>query len=383
MFKYWVKNRLLFDIFTSIILIIISAFAFIAPMFANIGEARLMASLYESDKLDFDVPSPSYEQIALLEKESSIESVFPYFFTNTSVSVNGKTRDTNIFFSDAFNKLDQTMYCDSRLIEKASGNYSNPILVDYQFVLDTGVKLGSVISATFGVIKVEFQVSAIYETNTYYEGGAVLAKWEGAQKDAIMAVSPKLEYSGAYIQAADYQLCKQYLESQYKPYGRLKDREDFATQEAYDIHYNAFMSANYANEITDFAAKGQESVASAEVKLNNANLFVVFAFVLIAVLLIVYNLGMWLRKSERVYFAKRKVSGDSKTVAYYLISTLVQAALVIFGIVASVFVVPAVLSLYIPASAIISKAIVFIIATACIMIVVVVENMVLVNKTKK
>ena len=150
------------------------------------------------------------------------------------------------------------MYCKSRLIETAKQDFSNPILVDYQFVQDTGVKIGSTISVSFGTDKIDFQVYDIYETNVYYDGGAVMAKWEGSHKEAIMALSPRLVYSGAYVQATDYQQCKNYFEKEYKPYGRLKDRSDFDTQEAYDIHYNAFMSANYANEITDFSDRGQE-----------------------------------------------------------------------------------------------------------------------------
>ena len=166
MFKYWMKNRILFDILVPIILVIVTAFAFLSPIFSNIGEARLMTSLYKNENLDFDIPSPSYEQISQLEGESFIESVLPYFYTEADMSVNGKTRETNLFFSDAFDKLDQTMYCQARLIEKSSQTYSNPILVDYQFVQDTGATLGSTVSVTFGTTKIDFQVSAIYETNT-------------------------------------------------------------------------------------------------------------------------------------------------------------------------------------------------------------------------
>ena len=383
MFKYWIKNRILFDILIPIILVIVTAFAFLSPIFSNIGETRLMTSLYENENLDFDIPSPSYEQISQLENESFIESVFPYFYTETDLSINGKTRETNLFFSDAFDKLDQTMYCQTRLIEKSSQTYSNPILVDYQFVQDTGATLGSTVSVTFGTTKIDFQVSAIYETNTYYEGGAVLAKWEGLQKDTIMAISPKLVYSGAYVQASDFSQCKNYLETQYKPYGRLRDASEFATPEAYQIHYNAFMSANYANEITNFNVKGQEAMAKAEEKENASTLNTVLPCVIMLVVALVYNVLMWLRKSERGYFARRKVSGGGNTFVYYLISTLVQAAVLICGIVVAISFVSSNSTYYIPSFVTMTKSIVFIIITACISVLVAVENMVLAQKTKK
>ena len=383
MIKYWAKNRLLFDILVPIILVLLVTFAFISPMFEIIGEANLMQSLYNNDKLDFDVPSPSYDQIAQLEAETSIESVFPYYYTEVDLSVNGKTRETNLFFSDAFDKLDQTMYCDERRIEVSKETYSNPIFVDYEFIKDTGAKLGSTVSVSFGGTKIDFQIAAIYETNTYYEGGAVLAKWEGLQKDTIMALSPKLVYSGAYIQAADHGQCKNYLGTQYKPYGRLRDASEFATQEAYEIHYNAFMSANYSNEISDFNAKGQDIVPKVDAKMSTANKNVVLSGVIIAVTLIAANVLLWVRKSERGYFARRKVSGDGNIVVYYLISTIVQAIILIGGILATLLILPSNANNYIPRDAVFSKSITLIIVAALASIIVVVENMVLSQKTKK
>ena len=382
MLKYWAKNRILFDILLPIILVVVVAFAFIVPMFNSLGEARLNASLYENEKLNFDIPSPSYDQVSQLEDENFIESVFPYFYTKVNLYVDGKARQTNLFFSDSFDKLDQTMYCKSRLIETAKQDFSNPILVDYQFVQDTGVKIGSTISVSFGTDKIDFQVYAIYETNVYYDGGAAMAKWEGSQKEAIMALSPRLVYSGAYVQAADHQQCKNYFEKEYKPYGRLKDRSDFATQEAYDIHYNAFMSANYANEITDFSVKGQEAFAMVKSKDTIAKLYTILPYIIIAVVLIVYNLLMWLRKSERGYFSKRKVSGGGNAVIYYLISIFVQAVLIIGGMAVVSFVVPSKVNIYIPSEIIISKSIISILVSALIAVVIAIEDMILAQKTK-
>lgn len=383
MFKYWVKNRMLLDVLLPIILVVVAAFAFIVPIFNNLGEARLNTSLYENEKLNFDIPSPSYDQVSQLENETFIESVFPYFYTKVNLYFDGKARQTNLFFSDTFDKLEQTMYCKSRLIETAKQNFSNPILVDYQFVQDTGVKIGSTVSVLFGTDKIDFQVYAIYETNIYYDGGAVMAKWEGSQKEAIMALSPKLVYSGAYVQAADRQQCKNYFEKEYKPYGRLKDRSDFATQEAYDIHYNAFISANYANEITDFSVRGLETFTKAQSQESVATLYTILSNIIIAIVLIVYNLLMGLRKSESGYFSKRKVSGGGNAVVYYLISIFVQAVLIIGGMTVVSFVAPSKMAIFIPSEIIISKSIIYILASALIAVIVAIENMVLAQKTKK
>lgn len=382
MLKYWTKNRMFPDILIPVALLLAITIAFIVPLYETLGEVRLAKSIYENEKLNFDIPSPSFSQISQLESKNAIVSVFPYFYTKINLTVDGKKRETNLFFSDTFDKLDQTMYCKSRLIENGNELYSNPILVDYRFVQDTGAKIGSIVSVTIGVTKIDFQVAAIYETNIYYDGGAVMAKWEGLQKDAITNISPKVVYSGAYVQAADYQQCKSYLETQYKPYGRLKDRSEFATQEAYDMHYNVFMSANYANEITDFTVKKQDAFSKVKAKENTVKLYTLMPIVILTISLIIYNLLMWLRKSEKGYFSRKNMSGGRNLTLYYLISILVQAAIIIGGTIIVIFVTPLNVPFYIPSSAIMSKSVVFIAAVACISVIVAIEDMVLLQKTK-
>ena len=383
MVKYWIKNRFLLDLIVPCVLVLLIVFAFIAPMFNGIGEATLMQSIYKNEKMDFDIPSPSFAQIEQLENESFIESVFPYYYTESDVSVNGKTRETNLFFSDAMDKLGQTMYCSSRMIEKSNKYFDNPILVDYQFVQDTGAALGDTVSVTFGTTKIDFQIAAIYETNTYYDGGAIMAYWGGLQKEAIMTMSPNLTYSGAYVQAAHYSQCKQYFDTQYKPYGRLRDASEFATPKAYETHYNAFMSASYANEITDFSVQAKDANIKAEDKMNAANQNVLIACGVALAAMLIFNLLMWVRNSERKYFASRKVRGAGNVVVYYLFSTIFQAAILIGGITAAIMIIPTMSEFYLPTEVVTTKSIVFIIATAIISTLVLVENMLLAKKAKK
>ena len=93
--------------------------------------------------------------------------------------------------------------------------------------------------------------------------------------------------------------------------------------------------------------------------------------------------SLWFRKSERGYFARRKVSGDGNIVVYYLISSIVQAVILIGGILAALLIVPSKSDYYIPREAVFSKSITFIIVAALVSIVVTVENMMLAQKTKK
>ena len=58
-----------------------------------------------------------------------------------------------------------------------------------------------------------------------------------------------------YISASDYNTCQTYLTKDYRPMGRLKDRDRFDSDEQYQVHYDAIMSSGYANEITDFRVR--------------------------------------------------------------------------------------------------------------------------------
>ena len=78
----------------------------------------------------------------------------------------------------------------------------------------------------------------------------------GEQKVVIESVSKS--YSGAYLKVNDISKSDAYLRN-YKPMGRLKTRDDFNTDEEYQIHYNSWNNASYYNEITSFNAK-RESV---------------------------------------------------------------------------------------------------------------------------
>jgi hypothetical protein len=66
-----------------------------------------------------------------------------------------------------------------------------------------------------------------------------------------------------------------------------------------------------------------------------------------------------------------------------LFSTIFQAAILIGGITAAIMIIPTMSEFYLPTEVVTTKSIVFIIATAIISILVLVENMLLAKKAKK
>lgn len=329
---YWVRHRLLLTIILCITSAMVVGLLFAFPHIVQQADNYNAQSIYKNTDMDFIAPEPSYEQVTELEGQNGVDKVFPFYLTKTQVSVNGASRTTTVLLSDQFQTVGITMYNEARVIEKASAEVENAIYIDWQFSKDTGAKLGDTVSFSINNETVEFQVYAIYETNTIYDGGAILAQITAEQAAGIRNNSVNNGYSGMYISAADYSTCRTYLTADYRPLGRLKDREAFDSDEQYQIHYDAIMSTGYANEITDFRVR--ETDANTE---NNATMICVGA-VLAAVIAIVFNVVMRKRGCERAYFTKLCIPKGQDVKPYYKTSFVVETivwivvfAAVLFG----------------------------------------------------
>ena len=311
---YWVRHRLLLTIIlciaSAMVVGLLFAFPHITQQAGNYNEQ----SIYKNTDMDFIAPEPSYEQVAELEGANGVDKIFPFYLTKTQVSVNGIPRTTTVLLGDQFQNIDITMYNESRVIEKASTEVASPIYIDWQFAKDTGAKLGDTVSFAINNEVVEFQVYAICETNTIYDGGAILAQITAEQAAGISNNSVNNGYSGMYISAADYSTCRTYLTTDYRPLGRLKNRDAFDSDEQYQIHYDAIMSTGYANEITDF------HVRETEVDKENNVMMIWIGAVLAAIIIFIFNVIMRKRGCEKAYFTKLCIPKGQDVKPYYKIS---------------------------------------------------------------
>lgn len=206
-------------------------------------------SVFEYSNADFIIPSPSKDQIIELKNNELINEIVPYYFTKTNITYNGKSFLTNVLFFDDLENLDLTPFSKKRCIENHSVN-SDSILVDYTFLTNAQCKVEGNTSLTFNGETISFKVAGIYEENSLFDGGAVAIQYSASVRNAIMKNRTKdLPYSGAYISSSNNEQCKNYLYQNYKPLGLLKDRDEFNSDEAYEIYINGFNSTNYSNEI--------------------------------------------------------------------------------------------------------------------------------------
>lgn len=312
--RYWARHRLLLTILICVVMALITSYLFVYPSIIALAKNYNTQSVYKNCDIDFIVPEPSFDQVNNLVGTHGINRVFPFFMTKTQVNVKGSSRTSTVLLSDHIQEIDDTMYNSSRLIEKSDVEYDHPVLVDWQFCRDTSAAIGDTVVIAINGENVEFTVCGIYETNSIYDGGAILAIINNEQMDAIMQQSSNNGYSGMYVIASDYSICKNYLTTEYRPLGRLKDRERFSNDEQYQVHYNAIMSSGYANEITDFHVRVSSETES------HSFLMTLIGALLGLTIIIVYNSIMSRRGCEKTYFQKQCIPRGKRVRQYYVIS---------------------------------------------------------------
>lgn len=342
---YWTRHRLLPSLILAVALAVITVFLFVSPYVEQQASSYNAQSVYKNSDIDFIVPEPSFDQVSELPGTNGVDKVFPFYLTKTEVKVNGKSRTTTVLLSDQYENVGMTMYNDSRLLGKASGDVDNPIFVDWQFSKDTSAKVGDTISFALGGNTVEFTIAAVYETNNIYDGGAILAEITQDQKDVIAENAKSNGYSGAYISATDYNACRSYLTTDYRPLGRLKNRDQFESEEQYNTHYDAIMSSGYANEITDFRVRENDLDS------KQSSLMILVGALLEAVILIVFNVIMANRGCEKGYFKKHCIPKGQNVKPYYTISFLFEMIASIILFIGVMFLNAKMAKDYVPSSA--------------------------------
>ncbi|MCQ2081765.1 MAG: hypothetical protein MJZ11_08900 [Lachnospiraceae bacterium] len=365
---YWIRHRLIFTLILSGAMAAIIGLLFVFPYVSQKANDYNSQSIYKNSNVDFIVPEPSVEQVAELPGTNGIDTVFPFYMTKMAVDINGSSRTTTVLLSDQFQNIENTMYSANRLIDASKSEFENPICVDWQFCNETSAKIGDTVSITIGGNKIDYKISAIYETNTVYDGGAILVEITDEQKNSIMQNSKNSGYSGAYISASDYNACRNYLITDYRPLGRLKDISQFEDEAQYMVHYDAIMSSSYANEITDFRIRENELGK----KGNDIMLWLSSALMLVAV--IAFNILMSKRGCERVYFTKHCIPKGQNVKPYYSTSFVMETILLIVATGGIVIYRISSASEYIPKSAIDIKIMVVLAAIVIAEIVALIMN---------
>lgn len=302
MSKKWIKYYLLIGTLIMLVLAFAGNYFFIQENINQAEQKRTFESIYIDTSIDFIVPSPSAQQVQDLNSssETGIEMFTPYYETSSGLTVNGSTTDkgTIIIIPNA-DKLSYTPYTTSRMIDGANTNGSGDAIVDKTYATANNCGIGDTATISIADNSYDFTIKSVSEDNTFYKDGTIALIFSETQNEQL--INNGISYSGAYVKAADYAKCLNYLTTEYKPYGRLKDSSVFSDDATYQQHLDNFNNANWAQEITIL----KENYNTLKVKYDNVESGInqnnVINAIIVAVTIFVLNIAFLSNKSIKQF----------------------------------------------------------------------------------
>lgn len=182
--------------------------------------------------VDFIISAPSKEQVSEISSLPHIDSVVPYVFRTIELSSNNKTIETNLYIIEDANNLSSTVFSDKLVVKKVDSNPRNALYISQDFALLSKLNLNDTVDIKIDGNSVNFQIVGIYKSDYRNVGGTLMAV---LSDDVISALGGTYRFNGAYVCSNDVSKTRDYLDD-YQPLGDLRSREEFSSDEAYQIY---------------------------------------------------------------------------------------------------------------------------------------------------
>ncbi|MCR5456953.1 MAG: hypothetical protein K6F14_02630 [Clostridiales bacterium] len=213
--------------------------------FFNLYEDTSSKYNFAKTSVDFIIPSPSQEQVETMSTLDHIDSIVPYGFVSKTINKDGKSLKTNIYILDNANSISQTVFSDALLISRIKKMPDNAIFLSSKVADALKTHVGDSVEVSVFNNAIDFTVAAIYQDDQRNVGGTVIVTLSG---DLENDLPENYTYSGAYISSNNTDATKKYLSS-YKPLGDLRSRDDFDSDEAYEIYLGSRENTDYTQSI--------------------------------------------------------------------------------------------------------------------------------------
>lgn len=291
--KRWRFLYCFISLIVFILLATICIFGFFNSEVSAIVEKYNFESIYLNTDYDFVIPSPSFSQVSELETDDNgVKVLVPYYSFTTSLKVDSVDVQSNVLMFDNINKIEYTPYNEKRIVKGSIEKRNNVAIIDQYYANKNKCNISDSVSIKIGNNEYTFTIVGISENNTNYNDGSIALIV--SQNDSKRINENNFKYGGAFVTASNYEKCKNYLNDTYKPLGRLKDRSDFKSDEAYLAHVSNFNNADWSKEITDMESNYKTlSVKYENVEKNNMvkniiQCIVIFVFILFFNLLTIF-----------------------------------------------------------------------------------------------
>ncbi len=319
----------------------------------GIVDVELRKSTYTRTTFDYHIAAPDKAQVAAIEADASVESVFPYYAYAKAFS---KSENVMLLASDDMNDAGASLLTDGTLIE---GSFDKSgAMLDKTAADALGVGVGDSISFQLLGQRYTKTVAAIYLPSTLaiLEEGIVLVDM------SVDAANAPAAYGGAFVVAKDRDAVATLLTDYagegnvgltYDQFVELKcgNKLPNQTEEEFDASCAAKYAAYRAEVLASAKKDGgqvvdkmdayallQEKILTTEKKLSNMKLLtMIAAFVVFAVACILFTVT----NSENDRIRRDAGMRMDKMFLSYLISSVITAvavagvAVAVLGVVAA------------------------------------------------
>lgn len=321
MAKY--KNKRLHISFAEIIIAIIFVVITLGGLFfqKEYGDIKALFNI-ERTFVDYIITAPSKEQVVEIQEQEGMKAVVPYIYRSVEIGHHGKVYESSLYVIENAEDIKYTTFSDELRISGTIPSELNTICVSYDLAKNLGIKVEDNISVSVQNTELTFRVAGIYESDYRSVGGMLLTEFNGEIEELL---GSEYKYNGAYLCSDNTALTDDYVEK-YVPLGDLRTREDFESDEAYDIYLKDRETSDYSKMIfyTDNYLKEIENRNTA--KMNRQIILAIMSYIviiLVVVVLVFVKTNTYIRKDLlRDVRNNYTIKQEKEMFKYYVVSVL-------------------------------------------------------------
>lgn len=225
--------------------------------YRSYGETRKLFNI-ENTKVDFIIQAPSEEQIEELRKLEHIEAIVPYYYRSVSFSALNGNASPSLYIIDSRNNAEYTIFSENLKVKGTDKFYENEVYITEDLAKKYNLNIGDYLNVLIDNENISMFVSGIYKSDYRHVGGDMLTFLSGEVSSALKSK----KYGGAYVCSNNISVSKTYFENEYNPLGDIRTRDEFDSEDAYNIYMESrnetttdslkktFVTVDYINDLS-------------------------------------------------------------------------------------------------------------------------------------
>lgn len=200
---------------------------------------------YSGNAIDYVISQMTRQQCDELIENGSVSSAFLYYTLTTDITSASLKNKQSVLIFENCKDLDNTPFSSERIISSRKTGEKSAV-VDYDFSVRYGVKVGDKITVDLFKTTITVTIDGIYENDLTDESGKIAIFYDGYKSEIDSCFTKGLKFNKAYIRTDNKSSFEKYLEEEFKPLGALIPFEETTmTQSRYALYLQDFNEKDY------------------------------------------------------------------------------------------------------------------------------------------